>query len=303
MMAAWQHQAMAGVTSPQTMAIHQAAQRRAMQQYTEYMQQYQRYQQEMAAYTASMYGSPPPSTPLQSSQAHPTTPRQPAQELRQRRPTGGNHDGRNGNVRVERPEPGRLPRRDNAPRNEVPAPAVPGNNAQARQSLIGALQIKFLIKIALPVYIVFLLGTTFSIKPHFNGKTRKLICIVASVYYFQNVGFLEYLRSLMCGRDNGQRHQDNGENGGGQDPVPLPPRGNIPPATSPGLFIDLRCFIVSFLFSLHPSWYPVSMPSPAVDTGSEERNDAAETADLPANPAGEGGVQPPIEREAQPLRE
>merc|ERR1711871_1699554 len=233
---------------------------------------------------------------------------QPTQQLRRRRATVGN---RNENVRAEPAEPERLPRRQNAPRNNIQARAGAVNNAPNRRSLLGAIQIKFLIKIVLLVYIIFLLDTTFSIKPHFNRKTKKLICILASVYYFQNVGFLEYLKALMCGAGNRRRQQNVGEgnqgenqgDGAGQDPVPLPPRGNIPPATSPGLFIDLRCIIVSFLFSLHPSWYPVSMPSPNVNPGGAERNDSAEAAvgrDEPAAEAAVGQDEPAAEGQMQP---
>eukprot|EP00945_MAST-04E_sp_MAST-4E-sp1_P000948 g948.t1 len=306
MMAAWQQQAMAGTTSPQAMAIHQAAHQRATQQYMEYMQQYQSYQQQMAAYNAAMYGSPSSPVPLQG------FPAQPAQELRRRRPAaGGIRNGQNDNVRAEPPEPERLPRRGNVPRNNVQPANVAENNGPNRQSLMGSLQIKFLIKIALVVYIVFMLDTTFSIKPHFNGKTRKLICIVATVYYFQNVGFLEYVRALMCGGGNRRRQQNDGgqnaggdqANGDGQDSVPVPPRGNIPPATSPGLFIDLRCFIVSFLFSLHPSWYPVSMPSLSASVGAEVQDDGAQGAGGEVQPGVERDVQPAVEGEAEPVGE
>merc|ERR1711998_792941 len=146
------------------------------------------------------------------------------------------------------------------------------NNQQEQQPQPGFFEmvnVRLIIKIAF-FYMVF---------SQDQSKRHKTFLMVALViYYFYSVGFVHYvLRTITCGRhgnrnnnnNRGENNNNNGGNGGAAAAaeninIPTPPAGNIPhPVQSVGFFTDLRCFVISFVFSLYPTWYPVAIPLPA----------------------------------------
>eukprot|EP00943_MAST-04B_sp_MAST-4B-sp1_P005958 g5958.t1 len=106
-----------------------------------------------------------------------------------------------------------------------------------------------------------------------------------------HIGLLHFIaRTVTCGRygnrnNNDNNNDNNANNGNGGNlmeenvNIPTPPVGNIPnPVQSVGFFCDLKCFVISFVFSLYPTWYPVAIPSPTPPTPvvAEEVNNNVE---------------------------
>lgn len=181
------------------------------------------------------------------------------------------------------------------PRNDINEPPQEG------QGFLEMLNIRLVIKIAF-FYMVF---------SQDQSKRHKMFLLVALVmYYFYCVGLLHFLlRAITCGRhgrhanadNNNNNNNGNNQNAGepeGNINIPTTPTGNIPSQLqSVGFITDLRCFVISFLFSLAPTWYPVAIPEPEPPMPAEPMdNDSTsnvtdDTVNAPDNGPQEGVVE------------
>ena len=186
----------------------------------------------------------------------------------------------------------------NVGNDNVQAPPRNDNNEppQEGQGFLEMLNIRLVIKIAF-FYMVF---------SQDQSKRHKMFLFAALVvYYFYCVGLLHFLlRAVTCGRHGRQANANNNENNQndneqeGNINIPTTPTGNIPsPLQSVGFITDLRCFVISFLFSLVPTWYPVAIPVPAPPMPAEPvdndhtSNVADDAVDAPNNVPQEGVVE------------
>ena len=157
---------------------------------------------------------------------------------------------------------------------------VINNNQQ--QGFFDMLQIRLLIKLAFFYYIF---------SQDQNRRNKIVLMAGLGIYYCYKVGLLHFIaRTVTCGRygnrnNNDNNNDNNANNGNGGNlmeenvNIPTPPVGNIPnPVQSVGFFCDLKCFVISFVFSLYPTWYPVAIPSPTPPTPvvAEEVNNNVE---------------------------